>query len=72
MGKTIPLPNAGVHVVYSTTSKPDPVTGKRSLLSVDRYYLQKGGRRVIVDLGTPHGVDNVDAYCLMIASFAWK
>jgi hypothetical protein len=66
------LPLAAVHVVYTTQSKPDPVTGKRSLLSVDRYYMSKAGHRVIVDLGTPQGVDNVDAYCLMIASFQWK
>ena len=72
MGKTVKLPLAGAHVVYSTTSKPNPVTGKRALLSVDRYYLARNGKRVIVDLGTPKGVDNVDAYCLMIASFAWK
>jgi hypothetical protein len=71
MGATVKLPLARVHVVYTTQSKPDPVTGKRSLLSVDRYYLSKGGHRVIVDLGTPQGVDNVDAYCLMIASFQW-
>jgi hypothetical protein len=72
MGVTTNLPLAAVHVVYTTQSKPDPVTGKRSLLSVDRYYLSKAGRRVIVDLGTPQGVDNVDAYCLMIASFQWR
>jgi hypothetical protein len=72
MGATIKLPLAAVHVVYTTQSKPDSVTGKRSLLSVDRYYLSKAGHRVIVDLGTPQGVDNVDAYCLMIASFQWK
>ena len=72
MGKTVKLPLAGAHVVYSTTSRPNPVTGKRALLSVDRYYLARNGKRVIVDLGTPKGVDNVDAYCLMIASFAWK
>lgn len=72
MGATTNLPLASVHVVYTTQSKPDPVTGKRSLLSVDRYYLAKAGHRVIVDLGTPQGVDNVDAYCLMIASFQWK
>jgi len=72
MGKTVKLPLAGVHVVYSTRSKPNPVTGKRALLSVDRYYMARNGRRVVVDLGTPQGVDNVDAYCLMIASFAWQ
>jgi hypothetical protein len=59
-------------VVYSTESAPNAVTGKRVKLVVDRYYLWKGGRRAVVDLGTPVGVDNVDAYRLMIESFRWR
>jgi hypothetical protein len=61
-----------VKVVYSTESAPNAVTGKRVKLVVDRYYLWKGGRRAVVDLGTPEGVDNVDAYRLMIESFRWR
>ena len=59
-------------VVYSTASAPNAVTGKRVKLVVDRYYLWKGGRRAVVDLGTPVGVDNVDAYRMMIESFRWS
>jgi len=59
-------------VVYATESAPNAVTGKRVKLVVDRYHLWKGGRRAVVDLGTPEGVDNVDAYRLMIESFRWK
>jgi hypothetical protein len=59
-------------VVYSTESTPNAVTGKRVTLVVDRYYLGRGGRRAVVDLGTPRGVDNVDAYRLMIESFRWR
>lgn len=59
-------------VVYSTESAPNAVTGKRVKLIVDRYYLWTAGRRAVVDLGTPQGVDNVDAYRLMIESFRWK
>ena len=59
-------------VVYSTESAPNAVTGKRVKLVVDRYYLWKAGRRAVVDLGTPEGVDNVDAYRLMIESFRWS
>ncbi len=59
-------------VVYSTVSAPNPVTGKRVTLLVDRYYLARGGRLAVVDLGTPRGVDNVDAYRLMIQSFRWS
>lgn len=61
-----------VKSVYTTESAPSPVTGKRVTLLVDRYYLVHGGRQAIVDLGTPTGVDNVDAYRLMIQSFRWR
>ena len=59
-------------VVYSTESAPNAVTGKRVTLVVDRYYLWRAGRRAVVDLGTPQGVDYVDAYRLMIESFRWR
>ena len=58
-------------VVYTTQSASNPVTGKRVTLLVDRYYLGHAGKEAIVDLGTPVGVDNVDAYRLMIESFRW-
>lgn len=61
-----------VKVVYSTRSAPNPVTGKRVELVVDRYYVSDAGRVAVVDLGTPRGVDNVDAYQLMIESFRWR
>ena len=59
-------------VVYTTQSAPNAVTGKRVTLVVDRYYLAHAGKEAIVDLGTPVGVDNVDAYRLMIESFRWR
>jgi hypothetical protein len=59
-------------VVYSSESAPNSVTGKRVKLVVDRYYLWQGGRHAVVDLGTPQGVDNVDAYRMMIESFRWS
>jgi hypothetical protein len=61
-----------VKVVYTTSSAPNPVTGKRVTLLVDRYYLAHRGKEALVDLGTPLGVDNVDAYRLMIESFRWR
>jgi PsbP len=61
-----------VRVVYSTVSAPNAVTGKRVTLIVDRYYLSRAGRTAVIDLGTPQGVDNVDAYRLMIESFRWR
>lgn len=61
-----------IKVVYSTESAPNPVTGKRVKLIVDRYCFWKAGRVAVVDLGTPEGVDNVDAYRLMSESFRWS
>ncbi len=60
-----------VKVKYTTASAPNPVTGKRVTLTVDRYELAHAGRVAIVDLGTPVGVDNVDAYKRMIESYKW-
>ena len=60
-----------VKATYTTQSAPNPVTGKRVTLTVDRYVLAHGGRVAVVDLGTPVGVDNVDAYRRMIESFKW-
>jgi hypothetical protein len=61
-----------VHLVYSTKSAPNAVTGRRVVLLVDRYELARGGRRAVIDLGTPQGVDNVDAYRLIAQSFRWR
>jgi PsbP len=61
-----------VKAVYTTQSPPNPVTGKRVTLTVDRYAIHGGGRVALVDLGTPVGVDNVDAYRMMIQSFQWR
>jgi hypothetical protein len=58
-------------VTYTTKSATNPVTGKSVKLIVDRYYLSHAGKVAIVDLGTPQGVDNVDAYRMMIQSFTW-
>jgi len=64
--------NRVVKAVYTTKSQPNPVTGKRVTLVVDRYELGHAGRIATVDLGTPKGVDNVDAYRMMIESFHWR
>ena len=58
-----------VKATYTTASAPSPVTGKRVTLTVDRYVIAKGAKQAVVDLGSPVGVDNVDAYRLMIQSF---
>jgi hypothetical protein len=60
-----------VRTTYTTQSAPNPVTGKQVTLNVVRYELAHGGRVAIIDLGTPTGVDNVDAYRRMAESFKW-
>jgi hypothetical protein len=62
---------SAVKATYTTQSAPNPVTGKQVTLTVDRYVLAHGDRVAVVDLGTPVGVDNVDAYRRMIESFKW-
>jgi hypothetical protein len=61
-----------VKASYTTESAPNSVTGKSVQLIVDRYEFARGGKRVTVDLGTAKGVDNIDAYRMMINSFGWR
>jgi hypothetical protein len=61
----------GVKSTFTGRSAPDPVTGKRLPLTIDRYEFPKGGKVAVVDLVTPVGVDNVDAYRLISESFQW-
>jgi len=60
-----------IKLTYTRLSAPDPVTGKRLPLTIDRYEYAHGGKVAIVDLGTPKGVDNVDAYRMISESFKW-
>jgi hypothetical protein len=71
---TANLPGAGtaVKISYTTLGPQDPVTGKQVTLLVDRYVVARGGKRAIIDLGTPRGVDNLDAYKLIVKSFKWQ
>lgn len=64
--------NTLIKSTYTSRSAPNSVTGKRVELLVDRYVTAKNGKVATVDLGTPKGVDNVDAYRLMIISFSWR
>jgi hypothetical protein len=68
---TLPVGRA-LRVTFERRSAPDAVTGKRVVLMIDRYYLPGHGRVAVLDLGTPVGVDNVDAYRLISRSFRWR
>ena len=61
-----------VKITYSRLSSPDPVTGKRLPLTIDRYEYSHGGKVAVLDLATPVGVDNVDAYRMISESFEWQ
>jgi hypothetical protein len=56
----------------SALSPPNPVTGKRLKLMIDRYEYAGKGRHATLDLTTPVGVDNVDAYKMISRSFKWQ
>ncbi len=61
----------GVKTSFTRRSAPDPVTGKRVTLMVDRYEYGHGGKVAVLELSTPEGVDNVDAYRMISESFRW-
>lgn len=63
---------AAIRLRYTRQGPADPVTGKRPLLLVDRYVYGRAGRVATVDLATPKGVDNVDAYRMISNSFRWR
>lgn len=61
----------GEKTTTTRQSAPDPVTGKSLPLLVDTYEYEKGGKVAVLELSTPEGVDNVDAYRLISESFRW-
>lgn len=64
-------PNKAVKVTYSTQGQKSPVTGQRPTINVDRYVYFANGQVATLDLATPVGVDNVDAYRMISESFRW-
>lgn len=61
-----------VELTFTSVGPPDPVTGKRLTITTDRYELGSKGRVATLDLSTPVGVDNVDAFRLISDSFRWR
>jgi hypothetical protein len=70
--KGAPRTKPGTKTTYSRMSAPDPVTGKRLRLVTDRYEYGNQGKVAVLDLATPVGVDNVDAYRMISESFQWQ
>jgi hypothetical protein len=63
---------SGEKKTLTRQSAPDPVTGKSLPLLVDIYEYEKGGEVAVLELSTPEGVDNVDAYRMISESFEWR
>lgn len=57
---------------YRMNSAPDPVTGKKVRLEVDRYEIYSSGRLAILSLSAPAGSDNVDVWNKVSQSFVWS
>jgi len=70
--KGAPHGKPGTKTTYPRLSAPDPVTGKRLRLVTDRYEYGNQGKVAVLDLATPEGVDNVDAYRMISESFQWQ
>ena len=68
----VPLHGGKAKITLHKLGQPNSVTGKRPQLIIDRYVYGKGGKVAVLDLATPNGVDNVDAYRLISQSFRWQ
>ena len=62
----------GVLATYEIGSTPNPVTGKKALLSVERYVFFHNGTVVTMTLSGAKGADNVDPWRIVSDSLAWK
>jgi hypothetical protein len=58
-------------VTYQQNGEPNPVTGKRYRLDVERFILFRGGSRADLVLSSPVGADNVDPWRIISESFKW-
>ena len=63
---------SNIAITYQLDGAADVVTGKRPHLSVDRYQLARNGKVAVLELASPVGADNVDAYRMIAESFRWQ
>ena len=61
----------GVLATYEIGSAPNPVTGKKALLAVERYVFFHNGIVVTMTLSGAKGADNVDPWRIVSDSLAW-
>jgi hypothetical protein len=62
----------GVLATYEIGSTPNSVTGKKALLSVERYFFAQGGHEIVLTLSGAKGADNVDPWRIVTDSLRWK
>lgn len=62
----------GVLATFTIGSAPNPVTGKRALLAVERYEFGHNGTTVVLTMSGAKGADNVDPWRIVSDSLAWK
>jgi hypothetical protein len=60
-----------VLMTYQALSAPNPVTGKRVVLDVERYEFWRNGTQATITLSGSKGSDNVDPWKTVTDSFAW-
>ncbi|HEY0521637.1 MAG TPA: hypothetical protein VGC84_19255 [Ilumatobacteraceae bacterium] len=56
---------------FEIGSAPNSVTGKKALLSVERYVFFKNGTELILTLSGAKGADNVDPWRIVSDSVTW-
>jgi hypothetical protein len=61
----------GVLATYEIGSAPNPVTGKKALLAVERYVFFNNGTQVTLTLSGAKGADNVDPWKTVTNSLTW-
>ena len=62
----------GVLATYEIGSAPNPVTGKKALLAVERYVFNHQGTTVVLTLSGAKGADNVDPWKVVSDSLTWN
>ena len=61
-----------LHIVYETRSRPNAVTGKRTVQTVERYIWFRNGREAVLTLTGAKGADNVDPWRTVSSSLRWS
>jgi hypothetical protein len=62
----------GVVATYEIGSAPNPVTGKKALLAVERYVFGHDGTEIVLTLSGAKGADNVDPWKTVTESLTWR